>query len=47
LEATVRLPGYPAKVDWVMVIEVVGYDWNCSQHITRRWTAEEIQAAAK
>jgi len=45
LAAKVRLPGYPAKVDWVMVIDVVGFDWNCSQHITRRWTAEEIQAA--
>ena len=47
LEAKVRLPGYTAKVDWVMVIEVVAFDWNCSQHITRRWTAEESQAAAK
>jgi uncharacterized protein len=47
LEAKVGLPGYPAKVDWVMLIEIVAFDWNCSQHITPRWTAEEIQAAAK
>jgi predicted pyridoxine 5'-phosphate oxidase superfamily flavin-nucleotide-binding protein len=47
LEAKVVLPGYPAKVDWVMLIEIVAFDWNCSQHITPRWTAEEIQAAAK
>src|ERR1017187_1448900 len=33
LEAKVRVAGYPAKVDWVMVVEVVGFDWNCSQHI--------------
>ena len=44
LEAKVRVAGYPAKVDWVMVMEVVGFDWNCSQHITPRWTREEIEA---
>lgn len=44
LEAKVRVVGYPAKVEWVMVIEVVGFDWNCSQHITPRWTKEEIEA---
>ena len=30
-----------AKVESVIVIEVVGYDWNCSQHITPRFTREE------
>lgn len=44
LEAKVRVPGYPAKVEWAMVIDVAGYDWNCSQHITPRWTQEEIEA---
>jgi predicted pyridoxine 5'-phosphate oxidase superfamily flavin-nucleotide-binding protein len=44
LEAKVRVAGYPAKVEWVMVVEVVGFDWNCSQHITERWTGEEIEA---
>ena len=44
LEAKVRVTGYPAKVDWVVVITVVAYDWNCSQHITQRWTREEIEA---
>ena len=44
LEAKVRVAGYPAKVDWVMVVKVVGFDWNCSQHITPRWTKEEIEA---
>jgi predicted pyridoxine 5'-phosphate oxidase superfamily flavin-nucleotide-binding protein len=45
LEAKVRVEGYKAKVERVMVVEVVGFDWNCSQHITPRWTEEEIQAA--
>ena len=44
LEAKVRVTGYPAKVEWVVVVEVVGFDWNCSQHITPRWTREEIEA---
>jgi len=43
LEAKVRAEGYKATVERVMVVEVVGFDWNCSQHITPRWTAEEIQ----
>ena len=45
LEAKVRVEGYKAKVERVMVVEVVGFDWNCSQHITPRWTREEIEAA--
>ncbi|HEX9198600.1 MAG TPA: pyridoxamine 5'-phosphate oxidase family protein [Acidobacteriaceae bacterium] len=44
LEAKVRVEGYKAKMDWVMVIEVAAFDWNCSQHITPRWTKEEIEA---
>ena len=44
LEAKVRVEGYTAKVEWVMVVDVVAYDWNCSQHITPRWTREEIEA---
>ncbi len=44
LQAKVRLPGYKAKVERVMVVDVVAFDWNCSQHITPRWTREEIEA---
>ena len=28
----------------IIVLEVVGFDWNCPQHITPRWTAEEWRA---
>ena len=31
-----------ARVERVFVISVVGYDWNCSQHITPRFTEEEL-----
>ena len=30
-----------AKVERIVVITVAGYDWNCSQHITPRFTREE------
>jgi predicted pyridoxine 5'-phosphate oxidase superfamily flavin-nucleotide-binding protein len=29
----------------VFVIEIVSFDWNCSQHITPRYTEEEIETA--
>lgn len=44
LEAKIAVPGYAARVQRVIVIEVVGFDWNCSQHITPRWTEEEVRA---
>jgi predicted pyridoxine 5'-phosphate oxidase superfamily flavin-nucleotide-binding protein len=47
LLARVRVEGYAAKVEWVIVIAVTAFDWNCSQHITQRWTKEEIEAAMK
>lgn len=43
LEAKVRVAGYKAKVERVVVIAVTAFDWNCSQHITQRWTKEEIE----
>ena len=41
----VRVPGYNAIIERVFVIRVEAYDWNCPQHITPRYTAEEIQHA--
>ena len=31
-----------ARVERIFVITVVGYDWNCSQHITPRYAGEEL-----
>ena len=47
LETMVRVEGYKAMVERVVVIAITAYDWNCSQHITPRWTAEEIQAVSR
>jgi predicted pyridoxine 5'-phosphate oxidase superfamily flavin-nucleotide-binding protein len=38
-----REPGYKAVIERMYVIRVEAFDWNCPQHITPRFTAEEIQ----
>jgi predicted pyridoxine 5'-phosphate oxidase superfamily flavin-nucleotide-binding protein len=43
----VRIPGYKAIIERVFVIHVEGYDWNCPQYITPRYTAEEIHEAVR
>lgn len=44
--ATAVAPGlYRGRVEWVAVLRVAGFDWNCPQHITPRFTAAEIEAA--
>ncbi|MEZ5710031.1 MAG: pyridoxamine 5'-phosphate oxidase family protein [Blastomonas sp.] len=39
--------GYAATPEGAVIIDVVAFDWNCPQHITRRWTAEEIEAISR
>ncbi|WP_440106430.1 pyridoxamine 5'-phosphate oxidase family protein [Streptosporangium sp. H16] len=41
----VALPGYRARVERVITVRVIGYDWNCPQHITPRWTQAELKPA--
>jgi uncharacterized protein len=41
----VRDPRYKAAVERVFVIHLDAFDWNCPQHITPRYTAEDIQEA--
>ena len=43
LEA-VTLPGYRARIERVVYIDVEAFDWNCPQHITRRYTEQELAA---
>ena len=38
-------PDYKAVTERVYVIRVEAFDWNCAQHITPRFTAEQIQEA--
>jgi uncharacterized protein len=43
LANTLTVPGYDARVERAVVVHVVGYDWNCPQHITPRYTAAELR----
>ncbi|WP_428407647.1 pyridoxamine 5'-phosphate oxidase family protein [Hyphococcus sp.] len=38
-------PDYHARPERAVIIDVAGYDWNCPQHITERYTREEIEEA--
>ena len=38
-------PDYDAAVERVFLIRVEAFDWNCQQHITPRFTEEQIRAA--
>ncbi|MEL7348176.1 MAG: pyridoxamine 5'-phosphate oxidase family protein [Pseudomonadota bacterium] len=38
------LPGYRARVERGVAIRVEALDWNCPQHITPRFTADQIEA---
>lgn len=46
LEAAVRMPGYRATTERILKIRLVAFDWNCSQHITPRYTLQEFEEAA-
>ena len=46
LVARLTLPDYPARVQRAVIITVEAFDWNCPQHITPRFTAAELEAAA-
>ncbi len=38
------VPDYKAKIERAMILHVEAFDWNCPQHITPRFTVEEIRA---
>lgn len=43
----VRDPHYKAVIERVFVIHLEAYDWNCSQHITPRYTKEQVSDAVR
>lgn len=45
LYAQLDLEGYQFRPERMMVFDVDAYDWNCPQHITPRYTIEEINEA--
>ena len=47
LHREVATADYQAKIERIFKIKVVAFDWNCQQHITPRFTAEEIMDEVK
>ena len=45
LTALVSTPGYKAKPERLFRLRLEAFDWNCPQHITRRFTEAEITHA--
>ena len=45
--AAVALDDYKARIERIVHIYLVVFDWNCPQHITRRYTPEEFEALAQ
>lgn len=37
------MPDYQAKIERAMILRVDAFDWNCPQHITPRYTMDEIK----
>ena len=44
LAARLSDPSYKGKVERLIKLNIEAYDWNCPQHITPRFTEEEIAA---
>lgn len=45
LLASLMPPGYRALGERAYLIDVIGFDWNCPQHITPRFTEQELAAS--
>ncbi|WP_311271115.1 pyridoxamine 5'-phosphate oxidase family protein [Sphingobium sp. WCS2017Hpa-17] len=45
--AALMPPDYAAVPERAFLIDVVGFDWNCPQHITPRFTEAEIRSASQ
>jgi uncharacterized protein len=47
LAARLAVPGYEAVVERAVVVTIAGFDWNCPQHITPRFTLAEVEDATR
>ena len=47
LAARLAVPGYEATVERAVIVRVAGFDWNCPQHITPRFTLAEVERATQ
>ncbi len=42
-----EVPDYRARIERGIVVTVEGFDWNCRQHITERYTLDEVRAVTE
>ncbi|CAM3622045.1 pyridoxamine 5'-phosphate oxidase family protein [Bordetella flabilis] len=47
LASLVAVPGYKARIERIFRLQVEAFDWNCPQHITPRYTEQEIDDAVR
>ena len=47
LAEQLKVPDYKARIERAVVLHVEAFDWNCPQHITPRFTVEEIKAMSQ
>ena len=45
--AALTVPDYAARPERAFLIDVTGFDWNCPQHITPRFTEAEIERGTR
>lgn len=45
--AALVVPDYTAEPERAFVIDIVGFDWNCPQHITPRFSEAEVSRATR
>ena len=43
LAEKLQMPDYKARIERAVILRVEAFDWNCPQHITPRFTIEEIK----
>lgn len=47
LASRLAVPGYEAVVERAVIVRIAGFDWNCPQHITPRFTLDEVEQATQ
>lgn len=47
LASRLAVPGYEAVVERAVLVQIAGFDWNCPQHITPRFTLDEIEQTTR
>ena len=45
LVGRLAVPGYKAKPERALLLQLEAFDWNCPQHITARFSATDLESA--